>query len=161
MLQSGKFVNIDVDNETNQLIDAGTDNLSSENEPDHNATINPPTVGIVFQKWEDIDIYYRQYGEQQGFGVVRPSSRFREKNKDQRRSITWTYFTDAVGHCNLVPQEKYHLGIMKWVFQGLVGGEPDNTGFGLGVSYGVMAEVGFMVLCTDKQEHCPVVSAIS
>ncbi|KAL2929844.1 Protein FAR1-RELATED SEQUENCE 3 [Bienertia sinuspersici] len=31
----------------------------------------PPTVGMVFSSWEEIETYYRAYAKQQGFGVVR------------------------------------------------------------------------------------------
>uniref|UniRef100_A0A803MP52 FAR1 domain-containing protein n=1 Tax=Chenopodium quinoa TaxID=63459 RepID=A0A803MP52_CHEQI len=34
----------------------------------------PPSVGMVFQSWQELDEYFREYGKQNGFGVVRTSS---------------------------------------------------------------------------------------
>ncbi|KAL2920987.1 Protein FAR1-RELATED SEQUENCE 4 [Bienertia sinuspersici] len=33
----------------------------------------PPTIGMVFSSWQEVETYYKAYARQQGFGVVRAS----------------------------------------------------------------------------------------
>ncbi|XP_056695090.1 protein FAR1-RELATED SEQUENCE 5-like [Spinacia oleracea] len=33
--------------------------------------VTPPFVGMVFHSWEEVDKYYKRYGRQQGFGILR------------------------------------------------------------------------------------------
>lgn len=54
-------------------------------------SIEAPSVGMVFESWEDVESYYKGYGKQQGFGVSRVASAFRQ-GKDSmkiRRAFTW------------------------------------------------------------------------
>ncbi|KMT03087.1 hypothetical protein BVRB_8g196450 [Beta vulgaris subsp. vulgaris] len=54
-------------------------------------SIEAPSVGMVFESWEDVESYYKGYGQQQGFGVSRVASAFRQ-GKDSmkiRRAFTW------------------------------------------------------------------------
>uniref|UniRef100_A0A803LLI5 FAR1 domain-containing protein n=1 Tax=Chenopodium quinoa TaxID=63459 RepID=A0A803LLI5_CHEQI len=38
-----------------------------------NGVVPPPFVGMIFASWGDIDTYFRNYGRQQGFGILRAS----------------------------------------------------------------------------------------
>ncbi|XP_056687847.1 protein FAR1-RELATED SEQUENCE 8-like [Spinacia oleracea] len=42
--------------------------------------IPPPTVGLIFGSWEEVEEYYKGYAKQQGFGVCRPQGT-QNKNK--------------------------------------------------------------------------------
>ncbi|KAL2894073.1 Protein FAR1-RELATED SEQUENCE 6 [Bienertia sinuspersici] len=52
----------------------------------------PPTVGMVFSSWQEVETYYKAYARQQGFGVVRAAwSGYKAKDKiRQRRNAQWT-----------------------------------------------------------------------
>uniref|UniRef100_A0A803MM55 Uncharacterized protein n=1 Tax=Chenopodium quinoa TaxID=63459 RepID=A0A803MM55_CHEQI len=52
----------------------------------------PPDVGMVFDSWKKIDKYFRNYGKQEGFGVVWSSGTFVGKgaNAKEKKSVTWT-----------------------------------------------------------------------
>ncbi|XP_021732656.1 uncharacterized protein LOC110699460 [Chenopodium quinoa] len=55
-------------------------------------SLPPPNVGMVFDSWKKIDEYFRNYGKQEGFGVVRSSGTFVGKgvNAKEKKSVTWT-----------------------------------------------------------------------
>ncbi|XP_021737618.1 protein FAR1-RELATED SEQUENCE 1-like [Chenopodium quinoa] len=55
-------------------------------------SLPPPEPGMIFDSWKKIDSYFRDYGKQQGFGVVRPSGATIGKgsNAKDKRSVTWT-----------------------------------------------------------------------
>uniref|UniRef100_A0A803LHT9 Uncharacterized protein n=1 Tax=Chenopodium quinoa TaxID=63459 RepID=A0A803LHT9_CHEQI len=55
-------------------------------------SLPPPKVGMVFDSWKKIDEYFRNYGKQEGFGVVRSSGTFVGKgvNAKEKKSVTWT-----------------------------------------------------------------------
>lgn len=58
-----------------------------------NGVVPPPSVGMVFPTWEDADMYYRRYGKQEGFGVVRASGAYKQqggRNTKERRNYCWT-----------------------------------------------------------------------
>ncbi|XP_056690354.1 protein FAR1-RELATED SEQUENCE 8-like [Spinacia oleracea] len=42
--------------------------------------IPPPTVGLIFGSWQEVEEYYKGYAKQQGFGVCRPQGT-QNKNK--------------------------------------------------------------------------------
>ncbi|XP_021769853.1 protein FAR-RED IMPAIRED RESPONSE 1-like [Chenopodium quinoa] len=52
----------------------------------------PPSIGMVFQSWQKLDEYFREYGKQNGFGVVRTSACKVGKgaNAKMRRNCLWT-----------------------------------------------------------------------
>uniref|UniRef100_A0A803MLE9 FAR1 domain-containing protein n=1 Tax=Chenopodium quinoa TaxID=63459 RepID=A0A803MLE9_CHEQI len=52
----------------------------------------PPSVGMVFQSWQELDEYFREYGKQNGFGVIRTSACKVGKgpNAKMRRNCLWT-----------------------------------------------------------------------
>uniref|UniRef100_A0A803N0B9 Protein FAR1-RELATED SEQUENCE n=1 Tax=Chenopodium quinoa TaxID=63459 RepID=A0A803N0B9_CHEQI len=52
----------------------------------------PPSIGMVFQSWQELDEYFRVYGKQNGFGVVRTSACKVGKwaNAKMRRNCLWT-----------------------------------------------------------------------
>uniref|UniRef100_A0A803MK48 FAR1 domain-containing protein n=1 Tax=Chenopodium quinoa TaxID=63459 RepID=A0A803MK48_CHEQI len=52
----------------------------------------PPAFGMVFQSWQELDEYFREYGKQNGFGVVRTSACKVGKgpNAKMRRNCLWT-----------------------------------------------------------------------
>ncbi|XP_021855045.2 protein FAR-RED ELONGATED HYPOCOTYL 3-like [Spinacia oleracea] len=41
--------------------------------------VSPPFVGMVFQSWEEVDTYYKRYGRQQGFGILRAAGSYVQK----------------------------------------------------------------------------------
>ena len=51
--------------------------------------LSSPVVGMVFDSWEELDNFYKSYGEQEGFGVVRASSAYKSGSKE-RRNVLWT-----------------------------------------------------------------------
>uniref|UniRef100_A0A803LLT9 FAR1 domain-containing protein n=1 Tax=Chenopodium quinoa TaxID=63459 RepID=A0A803LLT9_CHEQI len=55
-------------------------------------SLPPPTVGMVFDSWQKIDEYFRNYGKQEGFGVVRSCGATIGKgaNAKDKRNVTWT-----------------------------------------------------------------------
>uniref|UniRef100_A0A803N4M6 Uncharacterized protein n=1 Tax=Chenopodium quinoa TaxID=63459 RepID=A0A803N4M6_CHEQI len=55
-------------------------------------SLTPPNVGMVFDSWQKIDLYFRNYGKQEGFEVVRSSGANigRGSNAKEKRSVTWT-----------------------------------------------------------------------
>uniref|UniRef100_A0A803N8U4 FAR1 domain-containing protein n=1 Tax=Chenopodium quinoa TaxID=63459 RepID=A0A803N8U4_CHEQI len=55
-------------------------------------SLPPPSVGMVFDSWQKIDEYFRNYGKQEGFGVVRSSGATIRKgeNAKDKRNVTWT-----------------------------------------------------------------------
>ncbi|XP_021749729.1 protein FAR1-RELATED SEQUENCE 6-like [Chenopodium quinoa] len=50
--------------------------------------VETPKVGMVFRRWEDIEIYYKKYGEQEGFGVTRVQGT-KSKVTNERKCMTW------------------------------------------------------------------------
>uniref|UniRef100_A0A803N5V9 FAR1 domain-containing protein n=1 Tax=Chenopodium quinoa TaxID=63459 RepID=A0A803N5V9_CHEQI len=52
----------------------------------------PPTVGMAYESGLKIDTYFRNYGKQEGFGVVRSNGATIGKcsNANDKRDITWT-----------------------------------------------------------------------
>lgn len=51
--------------------------------------VESPRLGMVFKSFEDVESYYKEYGEQKGFGITRVSSSFSKKDKEDRRGATW------------------------------------------------------------------------
>ncbi|XP_021741456.1 protein FAR1-RELATED SEQUENCE 8-like [Chenopodium quinoa] len=51
----------------------------------------PPRVGMVFERWEGVDEYYKRFGMDQGFCVSRVSGAYRtgKESGKVRRSATW------------------------------------------------------------------------
>ena len=57
------------------------------------ALVEEPKVGMTFSSWEEVDTYYRSYGMQEGFGVVRAASggvKSKEGGHRVRKNSTWT-----------------------------------------------------------------------
>lgn len=55
-------------------------------------SVDPPTVGMTFDMWEEIDVYFRKYAKQEGFGITRGSSAYRQRNGKptiERMSVRW------------------------------------------------------------------------
>ncbi|XP_021776440.1 protein FAR1-RELATED SEQUENCE 8-like [Chenopodium quinoa] len=52
------------------------------------ATVESPKVGMVFKSWKEVESYYKEYAQQQGFGVTRCQGYMSKKNKE-RRGTTW------------------------------------------------------------------------
>ncbi|KAL2906025.1 Protein FAR1-RELATED SEQUENCE 6 [Bienertia sinuspersici] len=52
----------------------------------------PPTVGMVFSSWQEVETYYKAYAKQQGFGMVRAAwSGYKAKDKTRKpRNAQWT-----------------------------------------------------------------------
>uniref|UniRef100_A0A803N1D2 Uncharacterized protein n=1 Tax=Chenopodium quinoa TaxID=63459 RepID=A0A803N1D2_CHEQI len=40
-------------------------------------TVEAPQVGMIFDTWQEADLYYNVYGKQQGFGVVLAQSAYK------------------------------------------------------------------------------------
>ncbi|XP_021767558.1 uncharacterized protein LOC110731950 [Chenopodium quinoa] len=55
-------------------------------------SLPPPEPGMIFDSRKKIDSYFRDYGKQEGFGVVRSSGATIGKgfNAKDKRSVTWT-----------------------------------------------------------------------
>ncbi|XP_021747636.1 protein FAR1-RELATED SEQUENCE 6-like [Chenopodium quinoa] len=52
--------------------------------------VEPPKVGMIFTSWKAVEAYYKQYTEQQGFGVSRVQGVLSKKEgRRERISITW------------------------------------------------------------------------
>ncbi|XP_021723196.1 protein FAR-RED IMPAIRED RESPONSE 1-like isoform X2 [Chenopodium quinoa] len=55
--------------------------------------LNDPEVGMVFSSWEEADKFWRQYGKQRGFGVLRAAGNYKTENgrsdKTKLRSYIW------------------------------------------------------------------------
>ncbi|KAL2943978.1 Protein FAR-RED ELONGATED HYPOCOTYL 3 [Bienertia sinuspersici] len=52
----------------------------------------PPTIGMVFSSWQEVETYYKAYAREQGFDVVRAArSSYKAKDKTRRlRNAKWT-----------------------------------------------------------------------
>uniref|UniRef100_A0A803LL59 FAR1 domain-containing protein n=1 Tax=Chenopodium quinoa TaxID=63459 RepID=A0A803LL59_CHEQI len=81
--QTGNFHHFE-----NTVIDIETDcrnnGFSSE--------VPPPSVGMVFPTWKDVDVYYKRYGRQEGFRVVRSSGAYKQQGGQttrERRNYSW------------------------------------------------------------------------
>uniref|UniRef100_A0A803MSS3 FAR1 domain-containing protein n=1 Tax=Chenopodium quinoa TaxID=63459 RepID=A0A803MSS3_CHEQI len=55
-------------------------------------SLPPLAVGMVFESWQKIDTYFKNYREQEGFGVVRSSgaTKGKDENAKEKLNITWT-----------------------------------------------------------------------
>ncbi|XP_021758485.1 protein FAR1-RELATED SEQUENCE 6-like [Chenopodium quinoa] len=51
--------------------------------------LKPPKVGMIFKNWEDIEMYYKEYAEQVGFGVTRCQWSSSKKDKNVKLCFTW------------------------------------------------------------------------
>lgn len=52
----------------------------------------PPTVGMTYESWEEIDEHFKAYGKENGFGVTNTGSGYRQKDRkatDVKRNSTW------------------------------------------------------------------------
>ncbi|XP_056695651.1 protein FAR1-RELATED SEQUENCE 8-like [Spinacia oleracea] len=49
--------------------------------------VPPPTEGLIFGSWEDVEEYYKRYAKQQGFGVCRPQATYNKLK--EKRGTTW------------------------------------------------------------------------
>ncbi|XP_021744018.1 uncharacterized protein LOC110710071 [Chenopodium quinoa] len=49
------------------------------------ATIESPKVGMVFKSWQEVESYYKQYAEQQGFVVTRSQGWVSKKNNESKQ----------------------------------------------------------------------------
>uniref|UniRef100_A0A803MX10 FAR1 domain-containing protein n=1 Tax=Chenopodium quinoa TaxID=63459 RepID=A0A803MX10_CHEQI len=56
-----------------------------------NGVVPPPFVGMIFASWGDIDTYFRNYGRQQGFGILRASGSYTQKKvvSNSLRGYMW------------------------------------------------------------------------
>ncbi|XP_057251442.1 uncharacterized protein LOC130591712 [Beta vulgaris subsp. vulgaris] len=86
-----------------QLVD--NDELAVIETPDphscgSNTVVQPPAVGMVFGTWEYADDYFRRYGKQEGFGVIRAAGSLKKVGvkgkevtggevKKEFRNYTW------------------------------------------------------------------------
>ncbi|XP_021714747.1 protein FAR-RED ELONGATED HYPOCOTYL 3-like [Chenopodium quinoa] len=50
--------------------------------------VESPKVGMVFKSWQDVEKYYKKYGEQEGFGVSRVQAT-KSKVTNDRLTTTW------------------------------------------------------------------------
>ncbi|XP_021714778.1 protein FAR1-RELATED SEQUENCE 4-like [Chenopodium quinoa] len=62
--------------------------IVSTNRSSPGSVVESPKVGMVFKTWEDIEIYYKKYDEQEGFGVTRVQGT-KSKVTNERKCITW------------------------------------------------------------------------
>ncbi|XP_021728386.1 protein FAR-RED IMPAIRED RESPONSE 1-like [Chenopodium quinoa] len=62
--------------------------IVSTNRKSPGPVVESPKVGMVFRRWEYIEIYYKKYGEQEGFGVTRVQGT-KSKVTNERKCITW------------------------------------------------------------------------
>ncbi|XP_021762983.1 protein FAR1-RELATED SEQUENCE 8-like [Chenopodium quinoa] len=51
--------------------------------------VEPPRVGMIFRRWQDIEDYYKEYAEQQGFGVTRAQGVYSKGEVRDRITTTW------------------------------------------------------------------------
>ncbi|XP_021759615.1 protein FAR1-RELATED SEQUENCE 6-like [Chenopodium quinoa] len=51
--------------------------------------VEPPKVGMIFKSWQDVESYYKEYAEQQGFGVCRPQGVYSKGEVRERIATTW------------------------------------------------------------------------
>ncbi|XP_056690279.1 protein FAR1-RELATED SEQUENCE 5-like [Spinacia oleracea] len=49
--------------------------------------VSPPFVGMVFQSWEEVDTYYKRYGRQQGFGILRAAGSYVQKGGAKSKEL--------------------------------------------------------------------------
>ncbi|KNA07708.1 hypothetical protein SOVF_169420 [Spinacia oleracea] len=52
--------------------------------------LETPSAGMIFLSEDDVERYYKAYGKQQGFLIVRGGNGYQWKNKGVKRSATWT-----------------------------------------------------------------------
>ncbi|XP_021755457.1 protein FAR1-RELATED SEQUENCE 8-like [Chenopodium quinoa] len=53
-------------------------------------SVDPPEVGMIFDTWQEADMYYNAYGKQQGFGVVLAQSAYKVVGGVKvKRATTW------------------------------------------------------------------------
>uniref|UniRef100_A0A803LM64 MULE transposase domain-containing protein n=1 Tax=Chenopodium quinoa TaxID=63459 RepID=A0A803LM64_CHEQI len=53
--------------------------------------VDPSEIGMIFDSWQEIDVYFNAYGKQQGFGVVRGQSAYKhfKDGSKIKREVTW------------------------------------------------------------------------
>uniref|UniRef100_A0A803MUG0 FAR1 domain-containing protein n=1 Tax=Chenopodium quinoa TaxID=63459 RepID=A0A803MUG0_CHEQI len=53
--------------------------------------VDPPEIGMIFDSWQEIDVYFNAYEKQQGFGVVRGQSAYKhfKDGSKIKRAVTW------------------------------------------------------------------------
>uniref|UniRef100_A0A803N6D4 FAR1 domain-containing protein n=1 Tax=Chenopodium quinoa TaxID=63459 RepID=A0A803N6D4_CHEQI len=59
--------------------------------------VDPPKIGMIFDLWQEIDVYFNAYGKQQSFGVVSGQSAYKhfKDGSKIKRAVTWK--CDCVG----------------------------------------------------------------
>uniref|UniRef100_A0A803LY86 Protein FAR1-RELATED SEQUENCE n=1 Tax=Chenopodium quinoa TaxID=63459 RepID=A0A803LY86_CHEQI len=62
-------------------------------------SVDPPEVGMIFDTWQEADMYYNAYGKQQGFGVVLAQSAYKVVGGVKvKRATTWKCGCYAMKH---------------------------------------------------------------
>ncbi|XP_021843130.1 protein FAR-RED IMPAIRED RESPONSE 1 [Spinacia oleracea] len=70
----------------------------------HSQRLEAPSVGMIFPTWEAADNYYRIYGKQQGFGVIRPSAGFSRVQTKRKINVLWK--CERAGKPNIISKSR-------------------------------------------------------
>ncbi|XP_021767771.1 protein FAR-RED IMPAIRED RESPONSE 1-like [Chenopodium quinoa] len=62
--------------------------IEEAGEVEMDVALPPPSIGMVFESMIEVDKYFREYGQQNGFGVVRASGA--NNGKGAKRNCRWT-----------------------------------------------------------------------
>ncbi|XP_021721962.1 protein FAR1-RELATED SEQUENCE 6-like [Chenopodium quinoa] len=61
----------------------GSNNVSGMN------IVEPPKIGMIFKSWQDVESYYKEYAQQQGFGVTRAQGVYSKGEVRDHIATTW------------------------------------------------------------------------
>lgn len=50
--------------------------------------VEEPSEGMIFCSWQELEVYYKEYGKNKGFGIVRAGCKT-GKDRNERTSMTW------------------------------------------------------------------------